>query len=340
MKHVSDFSTPRLRIVQFCILGIAWWCLHGQASGKDETKHERVVDILKMQPVKDKDGHQAIQIQFNLHPQVPKNAKVEFELQYQALEFDFYHYILKDENRKNLKIEWKPKYRLPVDTYFVRTRMPLVLQDAAVAKEIEKRDKVFPKDSEPWSWNYPDLPIEIGTKEDLEAELKAVKDYFKAQTDKLVESSNAFMDEIESLEKGDKYVKGGKVDTVELGKFVEDWMKKHGEIQQAVAEYEKKELGLFLKHQAAHFELQLLGRMMARRCYNRALVAALDKRKVALADLKLKGSPSFDINYRGSVTPAELQRKLERIFELAGLAESEDAGAGAAADDKDSKKSG
>ena len=287
----------------------------------DNVVHSKVVDILKVEVKrgKGKSSRSTINIQFNLHPRLPSGAKVEFELLYRGTPFEFMHYTLKDENRKNLKLMWKPKKRMPVDTFFLRTLLPLKIQNAKVAREIDKRSKDFPKNSQPWSWNYPKFPVEIGGKDAKEAESNRIKKYFTKQTDALLELNNEFIEEMEVLESGEKYVNNDVINKKKLAKFIDGWMKKFGELQLEILEYEKKEPGLFQKQRAAHFFLESLAKMIAKRCSRKQLKDTLSVYDTTIASLKLKGAKGFDPNYRHRVKVEDLKKMYEKVLNTVGI---------------------
>ncbi len=287
----------------------------------DDVNYEKIVDVLRIDLVapKKKTDNPTIAMSFNLHPRLPKGAKIEFQLYYQFQQFESEFYTLSSENRKNLKFEWTPKKHLPVDdAYQIRTQLPLASQTASVAKEIGERKESFPPESEPWSWNYPNFAIKVGTEDDKKAQELSVKKYFAETIGKLLDLNNEFIDELTLLEGGEKYVDGTKLDTEAFSTFVDGWMKKFGELQLAISEYESKEPGLFRKHQAAHYQLQRLSRLVAKRCYA-ALRDGLEKKGATIAQLKLKGHKGFNRNERGRVTPTVLGNVYDAINALIGF---------------------
>ena len=292
----------------------------------DEFGYNRVVDILKASTVspKKKKGKPAIELTFNLHPSLPKGAKVEFVLLYRFLPFESAYYTLKSENRKNLTFSWKPKKRCPVDTYQLRTLLPLKLQSAVVQRELKKRSNAFPAKEEPWPWNYPKLPLKIGSEAELKAEEVATKKYFADKVFAILGYNNEFVSEhLEPLVAGEKYVSNGRVDVEALGTYVDSWMKKMGELQLAVVEYEKKQPGLFSKNEPAHFHLWRLSRLVAKRCYAK-LTKALGEYDTSVADLKLKGHVGFNRSETGRVTAGVLEKVFNQINALVAFAEEEE----------------
>lgn len=285
----------------------------------EEVNYDKIVDITGIDLQSSSPRRKVIEISFNLHPQIPSGATIEFELEYQALPFDHAQFTLKDEKRRNLKLSWTPKHHLPVDTYFVRTRMPLDAQTAKVVAELTKRQKIFPPDSAPWSWHYPEFPVKVGSPEDQAAETAAVRSYFKTQAGRILALYKDFKAVTTALEEGKDYVSGTKVDTPKLSSFVNKWMSEFGTLQRELKDYELREPGLYRKMALAHFNLAQLAQMVGRKCYKQDLGAALEKYKMNVADLRLKGDRNFDPNWRYRVKPESLNAKYGRIRDLTGF---------------------
>lgn len=326
-----------------CLVAIVVLSVSGldRAWAREEIKFKGVIDILNIKVVKAagkkagkkkkrkkgkkasiRKGQKTIEIVFNVNPDVPKGAVLQFELEYRGLPFGQpKSYKFKSENRSNLKLSWTPNSRLPVDEYRLWTRMPLALQSGSVKKIIKKNTKAWPEKDEPWVWYYLDKPFQIGTQADAAIEKEEIKKYFHESCDKFVELNGEFIDLCDSVEAGEKFVSGGSLSTEELSEAVIAWMKKMADIQKSNAGYRQKEPGLYSKSEKAHYLLKTLGQMVAKRCYRQKLKGTLLKYKLGMKDLKLVGVEGFDSGYRGRTQVQDLQRKYEDLAELTGFIE-------------------
>ena len=287
----------------------------------DEVKHKRVIHIVKIDVVPGKRSatrnNSTIEVNFSVEPSLPKGATVVFDLRFgfDPDPLDTTRYTLESEKRNGLKLSWKPKKRLPVGEYSIKTYIPLAIQKAVVAREIKKRQKAFPPDSAPWSWYYPDIPIKVGTAADLKAEREEVKKYFRENTASVQEYYYEFVDEMEKLKAGEKYVDGGSLRNKALVDYVEPWMKKYGTLQKQLRGFESLQPGLFSKDRAAYLQLELLSQQAAK-CAWEALKVALEKRGTSLGNFKFKGSKDFNANIRGRVRESKLVQTYEAINRL------------------------
>jgi hypothetical protein len=208
-----------------------------------------------------------ISLKFNLVTDVPKGAKIYFELEYNALSLDEVEYTLKDENRRNLTLTWKPKQRLAVGEYFLRTRMPLQAQTPAIQKALKQSDKRFPPKNEPWSCYYADQPLLIGGPAEEAAEQKAICEAYQSFIDKLLGNMDEFKEKIDKVNAGQELVNAGTLDVEKFKAFIIEWRKKQGELQKSIVEFQVKEPALFQKSITAFADLRLLGQMVSKRAY-------------------------------------------------------------------------
>src|SRR5262245_45048008 len=79
----------------------------------DVIKYERMVEILKVQPVRSKENPKShnLEVTFSLIPDLPKGVEVEFELQRGdggGKVGDTINFRLENDNRKNIKWIFKP----------------------------------------------------------------------------------------------------------------------------------------------------------------------------------------------------------------------------------------
>src|SRR5688572_1358000 len=92
----------------------------------DVIKYERMVEILKVQPVRSKENpkNHNLEVTFNLVPDLPRGVEIEWELQRGGLKVgETLNFRLENDNRKNIKWTFKPSERLTKDRYTFMTRI-------------------------------------------------------------------------------------------------------------------------------------------------------------------------------------------------------------------------
>jgi hypothetical protein len=282
-------------------------------------------------------GLQEVHLKFHLDPEVPKGAKVFFSFLYLGATLDTLEYVLKDENRKNLALVWKPKQKLAEGDYFVMTRLPLydpiapekkiAIQTGSVQRLIKERAKRFPPKFEPWQRLYmrdESDTIVVGDPGTSAEEAQALSKAYTDFMEELVSNMNEFVEEMEKVKAGEVLVKGGEVDEEKLTKVVEDWRKKQGRTQTSILEFQSKEPGLFQKSMTAHANLLELGRMVSKRS-RQALKEVTDQYK--LKKVINPGAKGFDLGYRWET----LEKRLETIEGLVSVPAEGEAGEESAA---------
>jgi hypothetical protein len=263
-----------------------------------------------------------LEITFSANADVPKGAIILFELEYRGLPFGQpKKFKLKTDNRNNLKLLWSPKFRLPVDEYYLWSKMPMEFQSKSVRQAIKKKKTSFPESWEPWGTYHLELPFKVGSEADAKAERREIKDYFRKGCDVLIGLNGDFLDLCDEVEAGDKHVNGGKVDLGAFSKDVTAWMKKMAEVQKSIFRFLEKEPGLYKKAEGAHIELGNLSKMVAKRCLRVKLKETLEKYEFKISDLKVPGIEGLDPNVRGRVNVRDLKRKYDRVAQLSGFAE-------------------
>ena len=275
-----------------------------------------------------------LEITFSVHADVPKGAIILFELEYGGLPFGTpKKYKLEADNRSNLKALWSPKFRVPVDQYYMWTKMPLDLQSQKIQAAIKKKKKSFPMKWEPWGAYHLNLPIKIGNEADAKAEKEEIKAYFRDRCDTLIGLNGEFIDLCEEVEAGEKHVNGGTLNLEKFSEEVTDWIKKMAKVQNAIFHFVDKEPGLYKKAKTAHIELRTLSQMVAKRCFRGKLDETLKQYGFNRGDLKVPAIEGFNPNARGTVQVIAMKRKYDRVADLSGFAE--DLAAEEAADEEE-----
>ena len=220
-------------------------------------------------PEKPGDG-QAVEVKFNLSTDIPKGTKINFIFEFNAVEIGNMDYVLKDENRKDVTVLWKPKTKLATGDYFLRTKIVLKDQTPAVAKIFRDRAKRFPPEDEPWTWyfaNEKTESIKVGAVMDAATEQKAICEAYTAMMDELVANLGEFVAKMEKVKKGEELVNGGALDVEKFTAYVGDWRKKQGQTQFKITMFQVEEPDLFQKSMTAHANLLDLGRMVSKRAW-------------------------------------------------------------------------
>lgn len=218
-------------------------------------------------PTKSEGAAPTISLKFNLATEVPKGAKIYFELEYNALSIEESEYTLKDENRRNLVFAWKPKQRLAVGEYYLRTRMTLKDQAPAVQKALKQSEKRFPPKNDPWSVYYPNQVLEVGGAAEEAAEKKAICETYKAFIEKLLDNMTEFKEKTDKVTAGKELVNGSALDVEKFKAFLIEWREKQGKTQKEINDFQIKEPALFQKSITAYANLRELGQMVSKRSF-------------------------------------------------------------------------
>ena len=301
----------------------------------DVIKYERMVEILKVQPVRSKENPKShsLEVTFNLIPDLPKGVEIEFELQRgdgTGKVGETVNFRLENDNRKNIKWTFKPSQRLTKDRYTFMIRIPPDRQTPEVRKALEAKPNRFPPDQPGWPFAYPDQTFEVGTAEDEAAEAAEVKEFFEARLDKIVTLNGEGVDELEKF-------KSGEIKEEALKKFLTGWMGRMAGIQRDVNGFVDKEPGLYAKHTQLCLEVQRLGRMVAKRIARSELPESLKKGAGRLPTVE-----GFDANFAYRVAGPTIQaqvKKIEAILDPEAAKEEAGAKDGSDADAKDAEGS-
>jgi hypothetical protein len=281
----------------------------------------------------------AVQVKFNLSPDVPKGSRVNFEFEFNGLEFENVDYVLKDENRRGLTLVWRPAKRLGVGEYFIRTRLHPDQQTPAIQKVLAQNEKRFPSKNAPWMWYYFEKPIMIGSPADEAAEKEALCQAYTDMVDKLVANMVEFVDKMEEVKAGKALVNGKTLDVAKLKEYVAEWRKKQGGVQQEIVEFPEKEQALFQQSITTYQNLRELGRMVSKR--SRDLLKEVTEQYKVQETINPPGHQHFDLSYRFKVNLDEMNRRMDIIAQQVCPKEKEEepeGGEAAAGDDPDAKK--
>lgn len=313
---------PRLAMLSTGVLVAALCGQSALAQGdapapkKKGDPYEQICKLVKAQYIapKKSGGAQALRLTIDVHPDVPKGAKLNLELEYEGLPVpNPYEFLLKDNRRKGVVINWKLKDRLAIDEYRLIARMPMRPQTPTVKKKIRKLTKKFPPKFEPWKYYFFSKPITIGTKAELAFERQQTCDTYNAIVDKLVSSMIELNKQTGEVKDGKKLVSGGVLDQAKFTALVAAWRKKQGEVQKEIRNFPETQAAAFQKTKTAYQYLTQLGQMVSKSSWVRQQEIA-KQYNVPLANPP--SHPEFNRGYRFLVNRAELNKKLDRITEL------------------------
>ncbi len=305
-----------------CVLAIAVSGL--PALDKPPPPYVPVVEILKIDvsPVPGKAKRHKLDILFNLAPEAAKGIKVSFELQRDGNKIvmkwaggnpiEQFQFTLENEVRKGLKVSILPDERLVSGEYFIVTSTALTDQSPEVRKVIEGKPQRFPVDGHPWPTAHEKQKFTLGNAEEQAAELAEMKNFAEANVDGFLELNN------EAMERFEAAAEDPKMDTAALKKFLEDWMKRMAAAQSKVNKFLDEERGLCVIFPKAHFEVQEIGRMIAKRITKTELGNLLKKKNLAPASVRpanVAGSVC-DANYRYTPSAAAIEKRYNDLLRL------------------------
>ncbi len=273
-------------------------------------------------PAKEGDS-QAIRLKFNISTDIPRGTIIHFSLQFLAMEVDSIDYTLKDENRRNRVLLWKPKKRLATGDYWLVTRIFLKKQPVRVQRAIKKNPKSFPPDFQPWRYLYMQEKYKIAVGGELEkkAEAERMCKIYTELMDELVDNMNEFVDKMDAVKDGKAFVKSGALDVKKFTDFVVKWRKKQGATQEKIAKLSINEPAFFFKSQTAYANLRILGQMVSKRSWQ---VQKEVTTQYNVPPINPVSHRFFDRNYRYKVSLEALGSRYDRILALVCPEETED----------------
>lgn len=324
----------------------------GQEQEKDpdaiegrQDPYDPIIDLRKVEYIASSatTKKKAIRFTFNVHADVPKGAKINFELEYNALPFENINFVLEGQKRRGLVFEWSPKKALAIDQYYLRVRMHLNDQTPAVKKSIERKPRKFPKALEPWPWLYFNNPVKIGTEADLLAQKNAMCDLYGKYMDRLVANFAEFQKTVDKVKAGQEAANGTKLDEKKFEKIIVAWRNKQGKLQQEIQDLVIDKPVFASNSPTAYRYLTDLGRMVSKSAL-RSQKEVTDQYGVAEIRPK-KVHRYFNGVYRYAAGKKQLNDTLGRIENIvcAHLLVEEDAEGDPAAKDgakKDDPKKG
>ncbi len=276
--------------------------------------YDPIIDLRKVEYIPEsaaKSKKRTLRFTFNVAPDVPKDAKINFELEYKALPFESTNFVLEGQNRRGLVLEWSPKKELAIDEYFLRVRMFLNDQTPAVRKAIEQKPAKFPKEFEPWPWLYFDTPVKVGTEAELLEQKNAICDLYGKYMDRLVANYSEFQEAMDKVAAGEAAVNGTSLDQAKFEKIVVDWREKQGKLQEEIQNLVIDNPVVAATSETAYRYLSDLGCMVSKAGHQRQK-AVTDKYGVAEIRPK-KVNPFFNPSYRYAAGKEALNKQLERI---------------------------
>jgi hypothetical protein len=302
----------------------------GRPANADGYNAYFVISEAKYLPAAEGATGQAVQLKFDISPDVPKGAKIHLTFELFSVPLDETDYELKDENRKGLTYVWKFSKRMVTGKYQVRSFLRLKdeagrpAQIPAVQRAIQQNTKAFPPKSEPWPW-YWDQPVELGNAEDEAAESKELCTAYTDFMDRLIASMGEFIDKMGEVNEGKDLVKGAALDKEKFEAYVKDWREKQGAIQKEIALFVGKQPALVEKSKTAYLKLRQLGQMVSKRAVQEQTTVT-EKYKVGVINPAAK---DFDKSFRYKVDARSLNEAYNNIRQLVGCPAEAEAEAGA-----------
>ncbi len=197
---------------------------------------------------------------------------------------------------------------------FFKLELDLLSQEKSVQEKIKKMDE-YPGNG-PWTCLIDEIPVHLGTEEDLEKQKAGVKEFFKEQILALRSTDKKLGDHLDKVEAGELFQKAGQFDS----KSWEIWIEKEirdpiRAVQTAIKE--KKDDLAFLEHQRDLTRyLFELSRAVAKRTYVRS--AELYKTLGVEQPAESKKVKNLYAASRKYQVP-DLKRYVERICDSQGI---------------------
>ncbi len=295
--------------------------LVGQEPDEDadsEEPYEPVIDLRKVVYIpaaSAKSKKRTLRFTFNVAADVPKGAKINFELQYNALPFDNTNYVLEGQKRRGVVFDWSPRKKLAVDEYHLRVRMHLADQTPVVRKAIGRKPRRFPKDHEPWPWLFFDMPVKVGTQAELVEQQNAICDLYAKYVDQLVGNYAEVMEMTDKVKAGEEAVNGASLDEKKFEKLIVAWRNKQGKLQQQIQDMVITHPVFATLSPTAYTHLNNLGRMVSKAGANSQKEVTT---QYGVAEIRPKKVHRyFNSFYKWKIGKTQLEGTLEKIERLA-----------------------
>lgn len=291
--------------------------------GRGFKPYLKVVDQQYLPPEK-AGGKQLLRLKFDLDPALPVGTKIEMKLQYTGLTMDEKTFELDTPRRKGVVFDWRPEKPLGPDEYSLFTAIWPRQQTEEVRKAIEDNEERFPPDLTPWAWSYlrKEQLIQVGTEEELAELQERVCRTYEGFISDLIENMNEYVEVMDEVKEGKRFVEGETLQTEAFGKFLKDWQKKQGKIQKAILDLQTTNPAIHQRSLKAHLYLMNLGRMVSRRAFK--LQEEVEE-KYGVSRTRIPVDPDdesdkvlrfFDRRWRYKTDAEALNGQLDKIYSL------------------------
>ncbi len=284
---------------------------------RKEEPYEPVIDLRKVVYIpaaSAKSKKRTLRFTFNVAADVPKGAKINFELQYNALPFDSTNYVLVGQKRRGVVFDWSPRKKLAVDEYYLRVRMHLADQTPVVRKAIGRKPRRFPKEHEPWPWLFFNMPVKVGTKAELVEQQNAICDLYAKYVDQLVTNYAEVMEMTDKVKAGKEAVNGASLDEKKFEKLIVAWRNKQGKLQQEIQDLVNENPVFAMKSPTAYRHLNDLARMVSKAGLKSQLAVT---KQYGVAQIRPKKvHVFFNGSFQWAAGKEALNNKLETIENL------------------------
>ena len=218
-----------LLAVLLLLAGGSWSTLSAQSEAVDVT----YVELTSVKQVHEGKSH-FIEIKAKT-PNLPVGCKVMVILSwnYQRIQS---HVFTVPSNRR-LEERFKIKNYAPSPQHYVIRTQLLEMKDQPrkVSREMERDPKTFPPGAEPWAEQHDEKKFLMGTPEEIEAELKRVRDWFNERWRAIAGLDRKVANAAKAVREGTEYVNG-------KGEFEDDkWRKMmDDDVLKPIREYQKE----------------------------------------------------------------------------------------------------
>ena len=176
----------------------------GEGRGPDGTDL-RLFEFTKIEATKDdKSGKYTLVIQAKT-PEIPVGTKVDLLLTWRSQLIQTFTVTVPANKKLREELSLK-KLEPTADKYMFRTVIDPKKQGSKARKALEKKDKLFPAVAAPWTEFHFDHQFVIGTKEEIEAALQGVRDWFSVRYTEMATLDAKVRAGIKAIEAGSDYV--------------------------------------------------------------------------------------------------------------------------------------
>lgn len=255
---------------------------------------------------------ETVRLTFTIAPDLPEGTVISFTLEHWGLDYVSTDFKLAGDTRKDIELDWAPATRLAAGDYYLRSRIHLDKQPAAVKRILQGRPERFPPKAHPWPFLYMTDELRLTVPELIDPEVK--RELWKVYLgfmDRLVAHMNEFVRTMEAVRNETMFVTEGKLERQELEDYVVGWRKKQGDLQETIASFEVDRPDLFYQSRSAFLNLRRLGRMVSKRA--RVLQNEVTE-ELEEDPITEQGHLWFDDRYPYRVDETRLQRQYDAIL--------------------------